>query len=85
MGKLKLEALNDDKPVKTTVDLPAGVHRDFVTYAEALGRGTGQGTAPSKLIAPMLARFMTTDREFLKRRRAAAPPARADAPSSGNA
>ncbi len=34
MGKLKIAALPDDKPVKVTVELPATVHRDLAAYAE---------------------------------------------------
>ena len=42
MAKLKLGAIGDDKPVKVTLELPATVHRDLVSYAEALKReGTG--------------------------------------------
>ena len=71
MTKLKLGPLADDKPVKVSVELPASVHRDLVAYAEALGRETGQSTSePAKLIPPMLARFMATDRAFAKERRA---------------
>ena len=70
MVKLKLGAIADDKPVKVTVEMPANVHRDLVDYAEALARETGQSiTEPAKLIAPMLARFMATDRAFGKARR----------------
>ena len=70
MAKLKLGSIPDDKPVKLTVELPAVVHRDLLAYAEALGRETGQPIAdPSKLVAPMLARFMATDRVFAKVRR----------------
>ena len=36
MSKLKLAAIEDDKPVRLTIDLPATVHRDLVVYAEAL-------------------------------------------------
>lgn len=54
---MKLSAVPDDKPVKLTVELPAAAHRDLVAYAEALGRETGQTIAPTKLVAPMLARF----------------------------
>ena len=70
MAKLKIAALPDDKPVKVTVELPAAVHRDLVAYAEILGREGGQPIRdPVKLIAPMLTRFMATDRAFAKARR----------------
>ena len=69
MTKLKLGVIPDDKPVKITLELPANVHRDLVAYAEALARETGQTHEPAKLIAPMLTRFMATDRAFAKLRR----------------
>ena len=70
MAKLKLGAIEDDKPVKLTVELPATVHRDLLAYAQALATETGQnGLEPAKLIPPMLARFMATDRAFSKARR----------------
>ena len=70
MATLKLGAIADDKPVKLTVELPAAVHRDVLAYAKALARETGQPIAdPLKLVAPMLARFMATDRAFAKARR----------------
>jgi hypothetical protein len=40
-----------------------------LAYAEALVRESGQRIDPAKLIAPMLARFMATDRGFAKARR----------------
>ena len=70
LAKLKLGPLPDDKPVRVTVDLPAALHRDLVAYAEVLGRETGQSVRePAKLIAPMLQRFMASDRGFAKARR----------------
>lgn len=69
MSKLRLGAIPDEKPVKLTVDLPAAIHRDLLLYAEVHGRETGQAIDPSKLVAPMLARFMATDRAFAKARR----------------
>ncbi|MDH2347706.1 hypothetical protein ABIC08_008712 [Bradyrhizobium sp. RT9b] len=75
MTKLKLGAIEDDKPIKVTHELPASVHRDLVSYAEILAQETGQPIQdPSKLIAPMLARFMAADRSFRKARRARQPP-----------
>jgi hypothetical protein len=68
--KLKLTAVVDDRPVKLVVKLPAALHRDLIAYAEILSRETGQAiTDPTKLVAPMLARFMATDRAFVKVRR----------------
>ena len=70
MAKLKLGAIADDKPVKLTVELSAALHRDLVAYGQALARETGQGAVePAKLVGPMLARFMATDRAFAKLRR----------------
>jgi hypothetical protein len=75
MNKLKLTTLENDEPVKLTIELPAAVHRDLVSYANVLGRELGQAAPdPAKLIAPMLARFMATDRVFLKRRKNGHPP-----------
>ncbi len=70
MTKLKLGPLANDRPVKITIELPAAVHRDLVIYAEVLGRETEQPVEePAKLIAPMVERFMATDRGFAKARR----------------
>ena len=72
MAKLKLGTIADDKAVKLTVELSASVHRDLVAYGQALARETGHGPVePAKLVAPMLARFMATDRAFAKLRRPA--------------
>jgi hypothetical protein len=68
MTKLKLGAIIDEKPVRVTVELPGAVHRDLAAYAEALAKESGQPTEPAKLIAPMLARFMATDRAFVRGR-----------------
>ena len=71
MGKLKLGAIPEDKPIKMTLDIPASVHRDLVAYAEILANETGEViNDPIKLITPMVIRFMATDRNFLKARRA---------------
>jgi hypothetical protein len=77
MSKLKLAELQDDTPVKLTVELPAAVHRDLVAYAEALSGQGGRQLDPAKLVVPMVARFMNTDRAFARLRR---KPARAGTP-----
>ena len=70
MSKLKLGPLEDDKPVKLSVQLPATLHRDLLAYAETLAKETGRSIGePAKLIAPMIERFMASDREFAKLRR----------------
>jgi hypothetical protein len=71
--KLKLGPLVDDKPVKLTVELPAQVYRDLAIYSDLLLANSGHTVEPAKLIAPMLARFMATDRAFAKARRNIVP------------
>jgi len=70
MPKLKLGAILDEKPIKFTIELPASVHRDLVAYAEVLSYTTGQTTDPTKLAPHMIARFIASDREFAKLRKA---------------
>lgn len=70
MGKLKLSAIEDEKPVKVSIELPAALHRDLSDYAELLSAQSGQPVSdPIRLIAPMLERFIATDREFARARR----------------
>jgi hypothetical protein len=72
MTKLKLGPLADDRPVKLAAEVPAAVYRDLVAYAAALAAETGgDAIAPEKLVAPMLAKFMASDRGFSRRRGAA--------------
>jgi hypothetical protein len=76
--------LVDDKPVKLTIELPAAVHRDLAAYAEILGRMSAQTVPdPAKLIAPMVERFIATDRAFAKARRTNVHPAAEAAERSG--
>lgn len=84
MSKLKLGPLVDDKAVRLTLELPAATHRDLVAYAEVLARETGQTFDPAKLVAPMLARFMATDRAFTKARRSPSGSAPSPEPRSEN-
>ncbi|MBS4005604.1 MAG: DUF2274 domain-containing protein [Afipia sp.] len=70
MSRLKLGTIEDDKPVKLTIEMPAPVHRNLVAYAEAIGRESGQPAPdPSKIVVPMIERFMATDRAFGKVRK----------------
>lgn len=69
MAKLKLGPIESDKPVRVTVELPPAVYRNLVAYAKALAHETGQTELdPAKLVAPMIQKFMATDRGFAKSR-----------------
>lgn len=67
-GKLKLGSVLEERPVKLTVELSAETHRRLLAYAEALQRQTGQEVEPTRLVGPMLARFMASDRAFVRGR-----------------
>lgn len=70
MTKLKLGPIEDDKPVKLAIEMPARVHRNLLAYAEAIARESGQPAPdPSKIVVPMIERFMATDRAFGKLRK----------------
>lgn len=69
MPKLKLAELQDETPVKLTIELPGSVHRDLVAYGEALAAESGRAIEPAKLVVPMIARFMGTDRAFTRAKR----------------
>lgn len=71
MNKLKLSAIPNDKPVKITVELPAPVFRDLQAYAIILAKANEEAVPPdpAKLIAPMIQRFMASDRAFSKTKR----------------
>lgn len=70
MMKLKLSAIENEKPVRVSVTLPATLHRDLVAYAQVLTQNAGQKIEPEKLIAPMLEKFIASDRAFRKARSA---------------
>ncbi len=72
MNKLKIAVIEDDAPVKVTLDLPAGVHRDLVDYGKAMaGEAGGKVVEPARLIPEMLRRFMASDRGFTRGRKVA--------------
>lgn len=70
MTKLKLGPITDDKPVRVTVELSATLHRDLAAYASLLGQESGRPVSePARLIAPMLEKFIATDRGFSRAKR----------------
>ena len=77
MAKLKLGTIHNERPVRLSIELPAAVHRDLAAYAEVLSRDTQQTLEPAALVAPMVARFIASDRAFARARRAMRPLGRA--------
>lgn len=70
MSKLKLGPIEDDTPVKITVELPATLHRDLLEYAKQLATETNSKVAePGKLVVPMVGRFIESDRGFARGRK----------------
>lgn len=71
MTKLRLGPIVDDKPVKVTIEIDSGLLRDLGDYARVHAKANNlpEPMSPEKLIAPMVARFMASDREFGKLRR----------------
>ncbi|MFT8420885.1 MAG: DUF2274 domain-containing protein [Gluconacetobacter sp.] len=68
MTTLRITEIPDDRPVRMTIQLPAELHRDLVAYAAMVSEGRAD-VLPAKLIAPMIQRFLASDRVFLKRKR----------------
>lgn len=70
MSKLRLGPIVEDKPVKLTVELPGALHRKLGEYAAAHASESNLSAPlpPERLIAPMIERFMETDRGFAKHR-----------------
>ncbi|PTD25491.1 DUF2274 domain-containing protein [Sphingomonas fennica] len=72
MSKLRLGPIVEEKPVKLTVELPGALFRMLGEYAREHARATdlAEPLPPERLVAPMLERFMVTDRAFARRRKA---------------
>ena len=74
MPKLKLHAIDDAKPVRLNIELPAALHKDLLAYSEILGREMGKtAIQPAKLVVAMLKYFVENDRAFAKARRETTP------------
>ncbi|MVZ98150.1 DUF2274 domain-containing protein [Sphingorhabdus sp. IMCC26285] len=70
MTRLTLADLEDEKPVRLTIEVSARLHRTLLAYAVALNGGDPKNApAPERLISPMIERFVLNDRSFAKSRR----------------
>ncbi len=70
MTRLKLSDITDEKPVRLTIEIPARLHRRLVDYAIVLNGGVPKDAPkPGELVAPMLERFIASDRDFSRARR----------------
>lgn len=69
MTRLKLADVLGEKPIKLTVEIPARLHRELVSYAIIVNGGSPEGApAPAELVAPMLERFIASDRDYRRAR-----------------
>lgn len=69
MTRLKLSDITDEKPVRLSIEISARLHRRLVEYGVVLNGGMAKGAPePGALIAPMLERFVASDRGFAKAR-----------------
>ncbi|MGB5779084.1 MAG: DUF2274 domain-containing protein [Allopontixanthobacter sediminis] len=74
MTRLKLSDIDDQKSVKLTVEIPVRLHRMLADYALAINSGAPENAPdPAHLVAPMLERFIASDRDFARFRRRVAP------------
>lgn len=70
MSKLRLGPILDEKPVRVSIELSAQLYRDLTAYGSAIARESGQSNVePTKLIAPMLEKFIRGDKAFAKMRK----------------
>lgn len=71
MSKLRLGPIIEEKPVKITLELSGSLYRDLGDYALAHAKETGlpEPLPPERLIAPMIERFIASDRGFARTRR----------------
>lgn len=71
MTKLRLGPIAEDKPVKLTIEVSGILLKDLGDYARIHARANNlsEPLSPERLLAPMVERFMASDREFNRRRR----------------
>lgn len=70
MSRLRLGSIVEERPVKLTVELPGALFRLLGEYAKAHAKEQGLAAPlpPERLIAPIVERFIGSDRGFARRR-----------------
>ena len=67
MNKLRLSPIVSEKPIKIVIEISAVLYQDLKIYAELLSKdGNKETIAPSKLVAPMIEKFIKGDKIFKK-------------------
>jgi hypothetical protein len=70
MSKLRLGPILDEKPIRLSIEMPAELYRDLTAYGAILAKEAGQEKIePTKLIAPMIEKFIRGDKAFAKLRK----------------
>jgi hypothetical protein len=70
MPALKLAKLPDRTPVKLALSIAPDLHGQLVDYAALYAEDYGGEVQIADLVPAMLAAFLESDREFVRRRRA---------------
>lgn len=67
MNKLRLGPVIEEKPVRVSIDISAPIYRELIAYGSLLAKETGQTKIePTKLIVPMIEKFIKSDKAFKK-------------------
>jgi len=68
MSALKLAKLPDRTPIKMAVSILPDLHQRLLDYAAAYAEAYGVEEPVAELIPAMLAAFLDSDRQFVRRR-----------------
>lgn len=68
MAELRLARLPDRTPVKLAISITPELNQALADYADLYREAYGQAEPVQELIPAMLARFLESDRAFVRRR-----------------
>lgn len=69
MAELKLGKLPDRTPIKLAITITPDLHQALGDYAAVYAETYGREEPIAELVPAMLAAFLESDREFVRRRR----------------